>query len=333
VGPRLALGAASTAAVTPVSVRHYVALASLWHTVGVRAPELAALREGFLQIPEVFPLVAAMGWRRLRAVICGLAEGDDADDAVAAAAAAAAREEEEAIAAAAAARATAWTDSDADEDMPVAVVDWESSSEDSGADGGDRSRATKRAREADGLRQQRYERAARRRATVAAAATVGPRFGPGGVRLRASDIIERLVFADDWMLPRMPPPRTTTAGTASTGVPTCSRTPQHLVEVIGELSPGDLRRLLRLCTSLTALPLAPVRHGGQHGGHFDHASNGAGPRGLKINVLRTADTSRLPVGLTCANTLNLPDYNNKAELRRKLRMSLDNVDATGFGYM
>jgi len=92
-----------------------------------------------------------------------------------------------------------------------------------------------------------------------------------------------------------------------------SPTPAFLRTILGELKEEDLRRFLRLCTSMASLPREGLRQ--------------------KIRVTRsTSNTSHLPVGHTCFHQLDLPDYRAKELLRRKLLLCLSHIDVTGFGY-
>lgn len=82
--------------------------------------------------------------------------------------------------------------------------------------------------------------------------------------------------------------------------------------VLEELSPKELGQLIRLCTSASSAPASGLR---------------------SVNVMRSGNTEALPVGHTCRRILDLPDYRDYRTLLKKLRISLENVDTSGFGYV
>lgn len=90
-------------------------------------------------------------------------------------------------------------------------------------------------------------------------------------------------------------------------------TPHLLREVLLELNEQELRRFLRLSTSLAAVPINGLEK--------------------KISIRRLPKSERLPVGHTCSHELDLPDYQDKELLRFKLLMAISHVDVTGFGYV
>jgi hypothetical protein len=93
------------------------------------------------------------------------------------------------------------------------------------------------------------------------------------------------------------------------GWPSTSSTTRHLLEIIHELHPSELRRFLRFASSSCALP------GGAFGGN-----------GNRITVQRCPASERLPVGRTCFCRIDLPDYDDKELLRSKLLMALHSLD-------
>lgn len=84
-----------------------------------------------------------------------------------------------------------------------------------------------------------------------------------------------------------------------------SNTPAHLRDILSGMSQNNLRRFLQFCTSSAAIP----------------ANNSM----KRIKVLRTSDTSRLPVGHGCVNQLDLPDYNDRQVLQEKLEVALTHL--------
>ncbi|KPI83547.1 protein kinase putative MAP kinase kinase-like protein [Leptomonas seymouri] len=84
-----------------------------------------------------------------------------------------------------------------------------------------------------------------------------------------------------------------------------SNTPKLLKEVLLDMSQNNLRRFLQLCTATAAVP-----------------ANGSMK---KIKVLKCADVQRLPVGHSCVNQLDLPDYNDKQKIKEKLEIALTHV--------
>jgi hypothetical protein len=108
------------------------------------------------------------------------------------------------------------------------------------------------------------------------------------------------------------------------GFPEGSHTPQHLMEVLRNASQNNLRRFMRLCSSTVTLP--GTSGGGRDGGSGVNGRAGArSGRQLRIKVMRVADTTRLPVGHTCAQQLDLPDYDDLEVLTQKLALSLAHV--------
>jgi hypothetical protein len=86
-----------------------------------------------------------------------------------------------------------------------------------------------------------------------------------------------------------------------------SSTPGHLVEMLLEMTPQELRRFLLLGTSSCALPV------------------GGGGSGF-LTIQRCPASERLPVGRTCFRRVDLPEYEDKELLRTKLMMALANLD-------
>ena len=106
-----------------------------------------------------------------------------------------------------------------------------------------------------------------------------------------------------------------------------SRTIRDLVEVMSEYSPSMRRAYLQFITGSPKLPIG----GAWNVLTFRLCSDGAlGFRGLNppLTVVRkphepplTAD-DYLPSVMTCVNYLKLPEYSNKAVLKAKLHLSI-----------
>jgi hypothetical protein len=92
-----------------------------------------------------------------------------------------------------------------------------------------------------------------------------------------------------------------------------STTPQHFKQVVQSLSQKNLCRLLRLTTSLNALPVNGLQ--------------------VKVTVQRSTAVWYLPVGHTCHHVLDLPEYSTAQLLKNKLIIALEHIDHTGFGYV
>eukprot|EP00455_Lapot_gusevi_P020452 TRINITY_DN2169_c0_g1_i9.p1 TRINITY_DN2169_c0_g1~~TRINITY_DN2169_c0_g1_i9.p1 ORF type:complete len:148 (-),score=54.15 TRINITY_DN2169_c0_g1_i9:104-547(-) len=91
-----------------------------------------------------------------------------------------------------------------------------------------------------------------------------------------------------------------------------SRTPDHIRNIIRGLSTPDLRRLLRLATSMYSMPRDGLAR--------------------KITIRCYPNSDRLPQAHTCFHTLDFPDYNNEMVCRRKLMQAISTVDAMGFDF-
>lgn len=115
----------------------------------------------------------------------------------------------------------------------------------------------------------------------------------GKPRLIPEEVITLFTFGQDWR---------------------GSSTPDHFRRIVLEdLQPKELGQLIRLCTSLSNVPASGMRR--------------------NITVNRCSNTNALPVGHTCVGALDLPDYRDYRLLLKKLRLSLEHVDTTGFGYV
>lgn len=91
-----------------------------------------------------------------------------------------------------------------------------------------------------------------------------------------------------------------------------SPTPDMLVAFLNTCSEEDLRRFLRLCTSLSCLPMGGLQR--------------------KITIRKMSGGDRLPVGHTCFHTLDMPDYADADLVRNKMQIVLSHIDHVGFGY-
>eukprot|EP00474_Spongospora_subterranea_P000709 CRZ01167.1 hypothetical protein [Spongospora subterranea] len=91
-----------------------------------------------------------------------------------------------------------------------------------------------------------------------------------------------------------------------------SVTPIMMVDVLKTCPERDLRRFLRLCTSLSCLPIGGLQR--------------------KITIRKVSGLDRLPVGHTCFHTLDMPDYADEDVVRIKLQIVLSHIDYVGFGY-
>lgn len=87
------------------------------------------------------------------------------------------------------------------------------------------------------------------------------------------------------------------------GWPSYSSTPVHLVSLLHEMTPQELRRFLLLGTSACALD-----------------------GDVRITIQRCPPSERLPVGRTCFRRIDLPDYSDKEMLRKKLLIALSYLD-------
>ena len=74
------------------------------------------------------------------------------------------------------------------------------------------------------------------------------------------------------------------------------------------MSQNNLRRFLRLTTSSVTIP-----RGGQG-------------RTARIRIVCTHDTDRLPVGHTCVNQVDLPNYDDREKLNKNLAMALAHAE-------
>lgn len=90
--------------------------------------------------------------------------------------------------------------------------------------------------------------------------------------------------------------------------PSNSSTPKYFVESVTNMSQNNLRRLLRLCTSSVTIP-----------------RGGAG-RSARIRIFCTQDTDRLPVGHTCINQLDLPNYDDQEKLNKMMALALAHAE-------
>lgn len=96
--------------------------------------------------------------------------------------------------------------------------------------------------------------------------------------------------------------------------PEGSRTEEWFKQVLRGLSGPDLTKFLLFVTAQSAVP----------------------PVSKRIRIVPMlgssgADTASFPVAHTCFHRLELPEYDSKAVMERKIRFCIDNVEAAGFG--
>jgi len=93
--------------------------------------------------------------------------------------------------------------------------------------------------------------------------------------------------------------------------PSSSRTPQLLIDLLQRMTQNSLRRFLRLCTASVTIPHSGLSR--------------------PIVVVRAGNLQALPVGHTCSQQIDLPDYNDAEILKTKLYIALAHVN-DGFGF-
>jgi len=90
-------------------------------------------------------------------------------------------------------------------------------------------------------------------------------------------------------------------------------------EIIKSFSPSDLALLLQFVTGSSKIPLDG----------FKALQGMNGLQNFQIKRLRTRDLQRLPIGHTCFNQLDLPEYPTKEILQERLLFAIQNC--VGFG--
>lgn len=113
-----------------------------------------------------------------------------------------------------------------------------------------------------------------------------------------------------------------------TGFPAASRTPHHFKAAIRALPAVALRRLLRFITAQNSLPRPPPP--GQPPANAAVDNGGDGGR-IKIACQRGMSTTSLPVGHTCFNRLDFPDYNTAELVEARLQFCIENLENASFG--